>query len=177
MSGKSVMAAGALLSAVMFLSGSALVAGQAPEPAGRGQGAQGGRGQGGGQPATDFQPSRERNVTATAIPGVIAAGAQWQRVWAGMDNADGLVALPDGSVLFAQEQTNTVRKLDLRDYDSAYVKDTHGTGALAIDAPLRFAFRIQNCVSTRDDASFAARWLAYALPCQRFAETLAGNCA
>src|SRR5262245_24377066 len=44
-------------------------------------------------------------------------------------------------------------------------------------APLRFAFRIENCVGTRNDASFAARWLAYALPCQRFAETLAGNCA
>src|SRR6516162_6350601 len=25
--------------------------------------------------------------------------------------------------------------------------------------------------------SFAAQWLAYAPPCQRFAETLAGNCA
>src|SRR5262249_14671799 len=44
-------------------------------------------------------------------------------------------------------------------------------------APLRFAFRIENCVGTRNDASFAARWLAYALPCQRFAEALAGDCA
>src|SRR5215813_2302275 len=50
-------------------------------------------------------------------------------------------------------------------------------GALAIDAPLRFAFRKQNCVGTRNDASFAARWLAYAHPCQRFAETLLSNCA
>ncbi len=49
--------------------------------------------------------------------------------------------------------------------------------ALATNAPLRFAFRIENCVCTRDVASFAALWLAYALPCQRFAETLAGNCA
>src|SRR5262247_3678809 len=50
-------------------------------------------------------------------------------------------------------------------------------GALAIIAPLRFAFRKQNCIGTRNDASFAARWLAYAHPCQRFAETLLSNCA
>jgi hypothetical protein len=37
-------------------------------------------------------------------------------------------------------------------------------GALAIDAPLRFAFRKENCVDTRSDGPFAARWLAYAPP-------------
>jgi len=144
MSSKSAMAAAAGLSTVIFLSGSALVTGQAPEPAGRGQGGRGG-GRGGAQPAPDLQPSKERTVTATAIPGVIAAGAQWKRVWAGMDNADGIVALPDGSVIFAQEQTSTVRKLDLRDYDSAYVKDTHGTGALAIDAQGRLIAAQRTC--------------------------------
>src|SRR5262249_60515906 len=50
-------------------------------------------------------------------------------------------------------------------------------GALAVNVPLRIAFHKQNCVGTRDVASFAARWLAYALPCQRFADTLATICA
>ena len=32
-----------------------------------------------------------------------------------------------------------------------------------------------NSVGTRDDPAFAAQWLAYALPCRRFAATLAGD--
>ena len=46
-----------------------------------------------------------RDVTVTEIPRVIAAGAKWQQVWQGLDNADGIV-------IFAQEQPSTVRKLD-----------------------------------------------------------------
>ena len=33
-------------------------------------------------------------------------------------------------------------------------------------APIRVAFRQQNDVGTRDEGTFAAQWLAYALPCQ-----------
>ena len=36
------------------------------------------------------------------------------------------------------------------------------------------AFHQQNCVGTRVDADFAARWLAYALPDRRFACDLTG---
>ena len=42
-------------------------------------------------------------------------------------------------------------------------------------APVRVAFRQQNSVGTRDEGTFAAQWLAYALPCQRFTDALAGN--
>jgi hypothetical protein len=41
-------------------------------------------------------------------------------------------------------------------------------------APLRVAFHSVNGVGIRDN-SFAAQWLAYALPCRRFALTLTGN--
>ena len=58
------------------------------------------------------QPTPEKQVTVTAIPGVIAAGAQWKLVWQGPDNADGLVGMKDGGILFAQEQPSTVRRLD-----------------------------------------------------------------
>jgi len=39
------------------------------------------------------------------------------------------------------------------------------------------AFRYLNGVGTRFEFSFAAPWLAYALPYRRFARTLAGACA
>jgi hypothetical protein len=40
-----------------------------------------------------------------------------------------------------------------------------------------FAFRQQNGVGTQDDVDFAAQWLAYAIPCRRFADALADICA
>ncbi len=49
-------------------------------------------------------------------------------------------------------------------------------GARAI-APIRVAFRQRNDVDTQDEGTFAAQWLAYALPCQRFTDALAGICA
>jgi hypothetical protein len=44
-------------------------------------------------------------------------------------------------------------------------------------APIRVAFRQRNDVGTQNEGTFAAQWLAYALPCQRFADALAGICA
>jgi gluconolactonase len=79
------------------------------------------------------QPTPEKQVTVTDIPGVIAAGAQWKLVWQGPDNADGLVGTKDGGILFAQEQSSTVGRLDLNDTFSIFATDTHGTGALGID--------------------------------------------
>ncbi len=40
------------------------------------------------------------------------------------------------------------------------------------NAPVRVAFRDSEHVGTRDNLVFAAQWLAYALPCRRFADTL-----
>jgi gluconolactonase len=86
-----------------------------------------------------------REVTVTAIPGVIAAGTKWQLAWDGTNNADGITGMPDGSLLFAQEQPNTIRKLDTRDYDSAFVKDTHGAGSVAIDSQGRLIAVQRTC--------------------------------
>jgi gluconolactonase len=79
------------------------------------------------------QPTPEKEVTVTAIPGVIAAGAKWKLIWQGPDNADGIVATKDGGLLFAQEQPSTVGLIDKDDKFSIFAKDTHGTGALGID--------------------------------------------
>ena len=41
----------------------------------------------------------------------------------------------------------------------------------------RVAFRRQDGVGAQEDVTFAAQWLAYAIPCRRFAEVLADHCA
>ena len=45
------------------------------------------------------------------------------------------------------------------------------------DAPDRVAFHCLNGVGTRIRIAFVAPWLAYAIPCRRFAVTLAGASA
>jgi hypothetical protein len=42
---------------------------------------------------------------------------------------------------------------------------------------VRVAFHQRYGVGTQEDVDFAAQWLAYAIPCRRFAEVLADNCA
>jgi gluconolactonase len=91
-----------------------------------------------------------REITVPGIPGIIGANAKWTLVWQGTDgsiagqptseftrahggNADGIVRTSDGGVLFAQEQTSEVLKLDRKGDVSVYLRDTHGTGALAVD--------------------------------------------
>jgi hypothetical protein len=54
---------------------------------------------------------------------------------------------------------------------------TLGRLGARVIAPIRVAFRQRNNVGTQDEGTFAAQWLAYALPCQRFADVLTGICA
>src|SRR3974390_1198590 len=51
-----------------------------------------------------------------------------------------------------------------------------GRPSACCGAPVRIAFHESHRVSTRDTL-FAAQWLAYALPCRRFADALASACA
>jgi len=75
----------------------------------------------------------ERAVTITGISGVLAPDAHWELVWADFKTADGLVTAPDGGVLFAQEQSDTIRKLDAANHEFIYLTDTHGAGAVSLD--------------------------------------------
>lgn len=79
-------------------------------------------------------PQGVRDVTVAAIPGVIAAGAAWTIAWQGTDNADGIVGTEDGGLLFAQEQANQIGKLDRNGRVTVFLRDTHGAGALSVDA-------------------------------------------
>ena len=84
------------------------------------------------QPATVTPPFRD--VIVAAIPGVIAAGEEWQRVWHGTDNADGILGTDDGGVLFAQEQPRRIGKLSATGEYSIALADTHGVGSLSTTA-------------------------------------------
>ncbi len=75
-----------------------------------------------------------RNIAVSAIPGVVAAGSQWSIAWQGSDNADGIVGTSDGGLLFAQEQPNKISKLNGKDHVTSFLEDTHGTGAVSLDA-------------------------------------------
>jgi gluconolactonase len=91
------------------------------------------------------QPQGVREVTTQGIPGVVAAGAKWTVAWQGADNADGIVGTDDGGLLFAQEQPSRISKLDQRDKVSVYLEDTHGAGAVAIDAKGRILVVERTC--------------------------------
>jgi gluconolactonase len=79
-------------------------------------------------------PEPPRTVTITAIPGVIAAGAKWELVWQGAENADGIVGYK-GGILFAQEQTNHVMRLDEKGKATIFAS-ANGPGAVAIGPPM-----------------------------------------
>ena len=76
----------------------------------------------------------ERETVINGIPGVVAAGARWQIVWADFVTADGIVGTPDGGVIFAQEQTDTIRKLDATGVEHVVVANTRGAGSISLDA-------------------------------------------
>jgi gluconolactonase len=84
------------------------------------------------QPRSFPQPAPAKEVTVTAIPGVIAAGSKWTLVWQGNENADGIAGTSDGGLLFAQEQINQVSKLDKNGKFSAFLTNGHGPGAVSI---------------------------------------------
>lgn len=74
----------------------------------------------------------ERRTVITAIPGVVAGGARWESVWAAPNTADGIVGTPDGGVIFAQEQTDTVKKL-INGNEFTVFENTNGGGAVSLD--------------------------------------------
>src|SRR6185295_16479720 len=100
-------------------------------------GARGGAPQGGAPaapaaPATFPPPPAE--YTVTGIPGVIAAGQKWTKVWeTSGNNADGILADKNGDLLIAQNHNAAVVKLDKSYKVSVVYKDTHTGGALSMN--------------------------------------------
>ena len=72
-----------------------------------------------------------RAVEIEAIAGVVASDAEWVLAWQGTNNADGLVGLPGGSVIFAQEQPRQIGRLNAHDNYTVYLYETRGVGSLS----------------------------------------------
>ena len=107
---------------------------------------------GGGQ--GNAAPPAPRDLTISAIPGVVAAGGSWKKVWQGGGNsADGILADKDGSVLVAQEDFDTVLKIDKNDKESVFVRNAKGVGSLSMDRQGRLygAHRTERPGSTKPD--------------------------
>jgi gluconolactonase len=123
-------------------------------------------------------PQGARDVSVAAIAGVVAAGAQWTIAWQGTDNADGIVGTSDGGLLFAQEQPNRISKLDPGDKVSVFLENTHGTGAIALDAKGRVLAVQRTCTDPGGQpAQCTEPTLVGALSPQRqtLADTFAGK--
>lgn len=54
------------------------------------------------------QPAPEATVDVAAVPGVVSGDAEWTTFWSGPMIVDGMAAAGDGSLLFAQEQSNSI---------------------------------------------------------------------
>lgn len=91
-------------------------------------------GQGKGPARAAAKPVPPQDVTTTAIPGVITAGQKWKMAWQGEATADGMVGTDDGGVIFAQEQSNRILKVDEKDNVTILLARSHGPGALSIGA-------------------------------------------
>jgi gluconolactonase len=80
------------------------------------------------------QPMPEKEVTTTAIPGVVAAGTKVERVWTGLNAGDGLIAEPNGTLLLPEQgEANTISRVDKNGKVTPYLNDTNEAGGVAID--------------------------------------------
>jgi gluconolactonase len=94
-----------------------------------------------GQVSAQLLPG-EREAVVTAIPDVVAEGAAWELVWADFATADGIVGTADGGVIFAQEQTDRIVKLDTQGGQHTLVPSTRGAGSVSLDTAGRL-FAVQ----------------------------------
>jgi gluconolactonase len=110
-----------------------------------------GAGPAGGPPPA---PPPRPKLPITAIPGVIADGVSWTKVWQQASNSsDGLIPDKDGNVLMAQEDYDTVLRLHPDGKTDVAVKDAKGIGAVSIDRQGRLygAHRTERVGSTKPD--------------------------
>ncbi len=75
----------------------------------------------------------------------MAAGAKWELIWADFKTADGIVGTADGGVMFAQEQTDTIRKLTPDGKEYTVIPDTRGAGSISMDAQGRLYAAERTC--------------------------------
>ena len=105
----------AMVAITWCLFGSALIFSQAPA-----------------QQRQEPQPTPEKPVTVTSIPGVIAAGTKVERVWTGLKAADGLISEPDGTLLLPEQRAHRISRFDKNGKITLYLEDTNEAGGIAL---------------------------------------------
>jgi len=96
-------------------------------------------------PASAQLHEGERAADIRPIVGVIDGDAQWEIAWAGPMTADGMATSPEGHLLFAQEQSNSVRRLWPDGREWVAVPYVHGAGAVSVDASGRVLAVERSC--------------------------------
>ena len=87
-----------------------------------------------------------RDLTIVGIPGVVNAGSTWTKVWqAGGNSADGILPDKDGNMLVAQEDFDSVLRLDARGGTSVAV-----TAATLVIAGIAGVFLERNRFAGRE---------------------------
>jgi gluconolactonase len=79
-------------------------------------------------------PPVAAETTATAIPGVIAAGTKIEVIKSGFSGTEGPIGLPDGSFLFTETQANRITKIDKDNNITPFLENTNGSNGLAFDS-------------------------------------------
>jgi gluconolactonase len=88
----------------------------------------------GGQAEAQPRIPVPRDVTIMEIPGVVASGVKWTKIWQqGGNSADGIIPDKDGSVLVAQEDYDAVLKIDPNGKASVFVANAKGVGSVSMD--------------------------------------------
>ena len=95
--------------------------------------------------AAQGQPAAEATVDIAAIPGVVSGDAQWSTVWSGPMIVDGMTVAPDGGLLFAQEQSNSIIKVWPDGQWWVQWPFVAGAGSVSIDAQGRTFAADRSC--------------------------------
>ncbi|HEY6817391.1 MAG TPA: SMP-30/gluconolactonase/LRE family protein [Croceibacterium sp.] len=95
--------------------------------------------------AAQGQPAAEMTVDIGAIPGVVSGDAQWRMHWSGPMIVDGMTSAADGSLLFAQEQSNAIIKVWPDGRSWVQWPFVAGAGSVSIDAQGRTFAADRSC--------------------------------
>jgi gluconolactonase len=111
-----------------------------------------------------------RDAVVTGIPGVVAAGVQWTKIWQqGGNSADGIIADKEGNALVAQEDYDAVLKIDKNDKTSVLVSNAKGIGSLSMDREGRLygAHRTERPGSTKPDQASIVNAITVLAPARK----------
>ena len=79
-------------------------------------------------------PPPATDTVAPDIPGVVAGGTKVTVIKEGFEGTEGPIALPDGSVVFAETNASRITRIDKDNNVSTFLENTNGSNGLAFDS-------------------------------------------